>query len=102
MNKVVRKATGRNQKSRRKINISLVVLIVVVVGFLYTVVSLQSRLSDIREQREEFERKTALKQEEYDNLKQRKENNSTVEALEEKARDEGYVGEDETVFVVVN
>ena len=78
------------------------ILSLLVGSFLYTLVTQQINLVSIRKQtaqcRQEISEKKAL----YKMYKEKAESNSTDEFYEEKARDEGYVRSDETVFVVGN
>ena len=71
-------------------------------SFVYTLVAQQINLINIRRQTaqcaEEIEEQKAL----YEVYKEKAESNSTDEFYEEKARDEGYVRSDETVFVIGN
>ena len=69
---------------------------------MYTLITQQIDLINIRRQTaqctEEIEEQKAL----YEVYKGKAASNSTDEFYEEKARDEGYVRSDETVFVVGN
>ena len=71
-------------------------------GFLYTLISQQITLANIRRETAECTKQIAVKEEEFSRLKERAEYNSTDEYYEQKARDEGYVREDETVFIIGN
>ena len=101
MRKFMKKLTGNGKKMRIKF-LHIGIIVVVSVGFLYTFVSLQNRLENIREDRAECEREYDSKQEEYEKLMRKAEANNSKDYLEKKARDEGYVLENETVFIVTN
>ena len=49
-----------------------------------------------------YQEETVLKQKEYDRLEEKAQYSSSDKFYEDKARDEGYVREDEIVFIVGN
>ena len=95
----------KNQK-RRKLNrndfIRLTLFILVFGGFFYTLFTQQLTMADIRRQQAQCEEEIAAKQAQYEILEEKAKNSSSDEFYEEKARDEGYIREDETQFVVGN
>ena len=97
------KNSVRKQKKRtRSYYLRLTVCFLIIAGFLYTLVSQQLRLISIRRETAQCEREISAMEKEYDVLKEKAKYNSTDDFYEDKARDEGYVREDETVFVVGN
>lgn len=99
-------ATKRSAKKRKKRTrsdyIRLIVCFLVIGGFLYTLASQQLRLISIRRETAQCEKEIALQEKEYERLKKKAEYSSSDEFYEEKARDEGYVRDNETVFVIGN
>jgi len=102
----VENATKRSAKKRKKRTrsdyIRLIVCFLVIGGFLYTLASQQLRLISIRRETAQCEKEIALQEKEYERLKKKAEYSSSDEFYEEKARDEGYVRDNETVFVIGN
>ncbi len=97
------KSSVRKQKKKtHSYYLRLTVCFLIIAGFLYTLVSQQLRLISIRRETAQCEREISTMEKEYDVLKEKAEYNSTDKFYEDKARDEGYVREDETVFVVGN
>ena len=95
----------RNRKKRKRTRadyVRLIVFCVVVCGFLYTLVSQQLRLANIRRETKQCQEQIAQQNKEYEKSKKEAEYSSTDEFYEDKARAEGYVRPDETVFVIVN
>lgn len=93
------------QKQRRITRggyIRLAVCVLIIGGFLYTVVAQQLRLISIRQETAQCKEEIALQEKEYERLKEKARYSSSDRFYEEKARDEGYVREDETLFVVGN
>ena len=96
-----RKSQKRRNFSRRDC-ILLVTLILIIGGFLYTLAAQQLRLISIRRETARCEQEIALKEKEYERLEEKANYSSSDRFYEEKARDEGYIREDETQFVVGN
>lgn len=82
--------------------IRMAVFAAVIVTFLCTFVSQQLRIAEIQRETKQCKSQIAMQKEEYDRLEKKAEYNSSEDFYEEKARDEGYVREDEIVFVVGN
>ncbi len=76
--------------------------ILIIGGFLYTLTAQQFRLVDIRKETARCREEIALQEKEYEKLKEKAAYSSSDRFYEEKARDEGYVREDETVFIIGN
>ena len=98
----VSKKTQKKRKRSRADYVRLIIFCVVVCGFLYTLVSQQLRLTSIRSEKKQCEDQIALQEKQYEKSKKEAEYSSTDEFYEDKARAEGYVRPDETVFVIVN
>lgn len=92
----------KQKKKTHSYYLRLTVCFLIIAGFLYTLVSQQLRLISIRRETAQCEREISAMEKEYDVLKEKAKYNSTDEFYEDKARDEGYVREDETVFIVGN
>ena len=88
--------------SNKKNYVGLIVCCAVVAVFVGTLISQQITLANIRSEKKDCINKITAREEEFARLKEKAEYNSTDEYYEEKARDEGYVREDETVFIVGN
>ena len=102
MESVSKKTRNKKRKRTRADYVRLVVFCVVICGFLYTLISQQLRLTSIRREKEQCQEQIALQNKEYEKSKKEAEYSSTDEFYEDKARAEGYVRPDETVFVIVN
>ena len=102
MQKAAKKTTVKEKKMHRNDLIRILVCCVLVCGFGYTMISQQIRISAIRSETEACEHEIAKQEQIYAELKEKAKDNSTDEFYEEKARDEGYVRSDETVFIVGN
>ncbi|MBR1970905.1 MAG: septum formation initiator family protein [Clostridia bacterium] len=102
MQKAAKKTTVKEKKMQKNDFMRVVICCVVVCGFIYTMISQQIRISAIRNETEACEREIAKQEQIYAELKEKAKDNSTDEFYEEKARDEGYVRSDETVFIVGN
>lgn len=102
MEKAAKKTTSKANNKRKNDYIRIVVCCVLVCGFVYTMISQQIRISAIRNETEACEREIAKQEQIYAELKEKAKDNSTDEFYEQKARDEGYVRDDETVFIVGN
>ena len=102
----MRRIDGKRPKRKRKLTradfVRLTALCAVIVTFLYTFVSQQLRIAEIKRETKQCESQIAMQKEEYGRLEKKAEYNSSDEYYEEKARDEGYAREDEIVFVVGN
>ena len=99
---VSKKTVNKKRKRTNADYIRLFVGVLVIGGFLFTLVSQQLRISSIRRETKQYEERTAVLEKEYDKLSKKEKYNSTDASVERKARDEGYVRSDETVFVVGN
>lgn len=102
MHKAKRKSVPTKGKKTLGEYIRIALFVFVIGGFLYTIMSQQLYLNDIRKKNEQCKKEIAQKEKEYEVLKQKSEYNASDDFYEKKARDEGYVLEDETVFVVGN
>lgn len=98
----VSKKSHKKRKRSRADYVRLIIFGVVICGFLYTLVSQQLRLTSIRREKEQCKQQIALQNKEYEKSKKEADYSSTDEFYEDKARAEGYVRPDETVFVIVN
>lgn len=92
----------KNARSTKSYYIRLAVGLFVVGAFLFTMASSQLRIIDIRRETAQCRRELAQRKEEYESLKEKAKYNSSEKFYEDKARDEGYIREDETLFVVGN
>lgn len=101
MSKAAKKGQ-RQRKLTRSDFIRLAAFILIIGGFLYTLTAQQLRLISIRRETAKCEEEIALQEKEYERLKEKANYSSSDRFYEEKARDEGYVREDETLFVVGN
>ena len=98
-------ATNKVHKKRKFTRgdyLRLAVCILIIGGFLYTLAAQQLRLISIRRETARCEEEIVLQEKEYERLKEKAAYSSSDRFYEEKARDEGYVREDETVFIVGN
>lgn len=99
-------ATKRTAKTRKKMSrsdyIRVIVCFLIIGGFLYTLASQQIRLINIRRETAQCEKEIAIQEKEYERLKKKAEYSSSDKFYEEKARDEGYVRKNETVFIIGN
>lgn len=102
MEKAAKKTTVKEKKIRRNQYIRILICCVLICGFVYTMIAQQIRISAIRNETQECEREIAKQEKIYAELKEKAKDNSTDEFYEEKARDEGYVRDDETVFIIGN
>ncbi len=102
----VKKTETKSFRKKRKFSksdyIRIAVCSLIICGFLYTIISQQVRLANIRKETAQCQEELALKKKEYERFSEKAEHNGSDEFYEEKAREEGYVYENETVFVVVN
>lgn len=97
------KRTAKTRKKRKNSDyIRIIICFLVIGGFLYTLASQQLRLMSIRRETAQCKKEIALQEKEYERLKKKADYSSSDEFYEEKARNEGYVREDETVFVIGN
>ena len=102
MSKAAKKTAQKKRKLTRSEYIRLAAFILIIGGFLYTLTAQQLRLISIRRETAKCEEEIALQEKEYERLKEKANYSSSDRFYEEKARDEGYVREDETLFVVGN
>ena len=102
MENATKHSAKKRKKRTRSDYIRLIVCFLVIGGFLYTLASQQLRLISIRRETAQCEKEIALQEKEYERLKKKAEYSSSDEFYEEKARDEGYVRDNETVFVIGN
>ena len=102
MNKPSGSKKRRRVRLKRNDFIFLLICIFVFGGFLYTVFGQEKSLSDIRKNIADNEKRISVLEEEYKDLEETEAKNSGDEFYEEKARDEGYIREDEVLFVVGN
>ena len=102
MENTTKRSAKKRKKRTRSDYIRLIVCFLVIGGFLYTLASQQLRLISIRRETAQCEKEIALQEKEYERLKKKAEYSSSDEFYEEKARDEGYVRDSETVFVIGN
>ncbi len=93
----------REKKQRTRIDyIRIAVFGVVLIAVMYTLISQQLRIASIRKEKEQCNQQIAAKEKEYEKLSEKAEYSASDDFYEQKARDEGYVRSNETVFVVVN
>lgn len=100
-----RAATKKVHKKRKYTSsdyLRLMVSILIIGGFLYTLTAQQFRLMNIRKETARCDEEIALQEKEYEKLKEKAAYSSSDRFYEEKARDEGYVREGETVFIIGN
>jgi len=100
--KAVKLKVRKKRKYTRNNYISLILCILILGGFLYTLTAQQLRLMSIRREDARCKEEIALKEKELERLEEKAKFSSSDRFYEEKARDEGYVREDETLFVVGN
>ena len=102
----MRKAEKKSVRKKRKFTqgdyIRIAVCSLIICGFVYTLISQQIRLSTIRKETAQYKEELALKEKDYQHYSEKAEHSTSDDFYEEKAREEGYVYENETVFVVVN
>ena len=99
---MLKKAARKRAKRSRNDYIRILVFCLLIGGFLYTLVSQQINLISIRRETAQCKKEIAVQKDKYSRLKEKAEYNSSDEYYEDKARDEGYVRSDETVFIVGN
>ena len=98
-----KKRTAKTQKNNaRSKYIRIILCFLILGGFLYTLVGQQIRLASIRRETTRCEKEISKMEKEYERLSKKAQYSSSDEFYEEKARNEGYVREDETVFVIGN
>lgn len=102
MSKAAKQKVQKKRKFTRGDYLRVTICFLVIGGFLYTIAAQQLRLINIRKETARCEEQIAVKEKEYERLKEKAAYSSSDRFYEEKARDEGYVREDETVFVVGN
>ena len=102
MENVTKKTVSPKKKKTRSYYIRVIVIFLIMGGFVCTLISQQIRLINIRRETAQCKEVIAVKEKEYKTLEEKAKYNSSDDFYERKARDEGYVREDETVFVVGN
>ena len=102
MRKAETKSVRKKRKFSRSDYVRIAVCSLIICGFLYTLVSQQIRLTTIRKETAQCKEELALQKKEYERFNEKAEHSASDDFYEEKAREEGYVYENETVFVVVN
>ena len=102
MKRPLKHNTRKKRKLTRNNYITLAFCILVCGGFLCTLFSQGQTQARIRKELARVNEEIAVKKEQYELLEEKQERNSGDDFYEEKARDEGYVREDETLFVVGN
>lgn len=102
MKKAVKHKQGKSNMLKNTRLISVIVGVLLICSFLYTLIGQQIRLIEIRREIAACEKEIDSKKEEQSLLKEKAEYSSSDKFYEDKARDEGYVREDETVFVIEN
>ena len=102
MSSAAKKKVHKKRKFTRGDYLRLTVCILIIGGFLYTLAAQQLRLISIRRETSRCKDEIVLQEKEYERLKEKAAYSSSDRFYEEKARDEGYVLEDETVFIVGN
>ena len=98
----MKRALSEKRKRSKSDYIRIIVCLFIVGGFLYTIISQQINLVEIRREEAECQMQIEEQQKKYSQLQEKVKRNSGDDYYEEKARDEGYVGSDETVFIVGN
>ena len=76
--------------------------VAIAVVFLYILIAQQVRLVSIRKETARCQEEIAIQEKEYQKLEEKAAYSSSERFYEEKARDEGYVKENETIFIVGN
>lgn len=96
------------RKKRRRIRLKrndfifLVICILVFGGFLLTVFGQEKDLSRIRKENAEGKRQIAALEEEYEFYEEQEEKNSGDKHIEEELHEEGYLHDDEVLFIMGN
>ncbi len=102
MESVARKRVHKKRKYTRNDYIFLAVCILISGSLLYVLTAQQFQFISIRKETARCNEEIVLQQKEYERLKEKAAYSSSDRFYEEKARDEGYVREDETLFIVGN
>lgn len=102
MKKPLNRKTRKKRVWTRESIIYLVICILVFGGFLYTFIVQEKTLSDIRKQQAYYDEEIVIKEGELVEAEEKAAHSSSDRFYEDKARDEGYIREDETQFVVGN
>ena len=101
--KKAKKSIAKTQKNKSgRTYIRIILCFLIIGGFLYTLLGQQIRLVNIRRETARYEKEISKMEKEYERLSKKAEYSSSDEFYEEKARGEGYVREDETIFVIGN
>ena len=102
MKKPLNRKTRKKRVWTRDSIIYLVICVLVFGGFLYTFIVQEKTLSDIRKQQAFYNEEIVIKEGELAEAEERAAHSSPDKFYEDKARDEGYIRDDETQFVVGN
>ena len=102
MKKPLNRKTRKKRVWTRDSIIYLVICILVFGGFLYTFIVQEKTLLDIRKQQAYYNEEIVIKESELAEAEERAAHSSSDRFYEDKARDEGYIRDDETQFVVGN
>ena len=102
MSSAAKKKVHKKRKFTRGDYLRLAVCILIIGGFLYTLTAQQLYINGIRKETARYEEEKVIQQKEYERLKEKAAYSSSDKFLEEKARDEGFVYDDEVVFIVGN
>ena len=102
MRSVAEKRMHKKRKLTRNDYVLLSICILIFASFLCTVTAQQFRLISIRKETARCQEEIALQEKEFERLKEKAAYSSSDRFYEEKARDEGYIREDETLFIVGN
>lgn len=102
MKKFLKRRTRKKRKLSRNSLIYMLVGILVFGGFLVACIGQGSTLSDIEKEQAYYEKENASLKEELEAAEVDEAYSSSDEFYENKARDEGYIREDEVQFIVGN
>ena len=102
MSSAAKRKVHKKREYTRSGYLRVLISVLVIGGFLYTLTAQQFRLISIRKETARCNEEIALQEREYEKLKEKAAYSSSDRFYEEKARDEGYVRENETVFIVGN
>ena len=102
MKKPLNRKTRKKRVWTRDSIIYLVICVLVFGGFLYTFIVQEKTLSDIRKQQAFYNEEIVIKEGELAEAEERGAHSSSDKFDEDTARDEGYIRDDETQFVVGN
>lgn len=102
MKKSLRRKKTKKLKLRRSDILFFAVCIVVFVGFFCTVIAQERTLADIREEKAAGEKEIAALTQQLEVLSREEEYKKSEKFIEDMIRDEGYVREDEILFIEGN